>query len=430
MTNRKSTKCALLLSALSLLLCMAMLVGSTFAWFTDSVTSGRNTIVSGQLDVELYYATWDEAEQDWTDYAKVTASTKMFNENALYEPGYTEMVKFKVVNEGTLALKYTLDAKIYSEVAGINVNNESFNLSNYLYTGIADAAATRAEAVAAATNMLSSGFNMGTNAVLTPDDPADDTDTDYFDEIILTLTMPVTVGNEANHIDGAQPSIDLGIVLVATQATYEADDFDNQYDKNAPYTEVATFDELQAVMTAGGNAVLTANIDATQLTPKNQRITVPAGVTAAIDLNGFTFTSKDADGGANAMAIFVDQGAALTINDSVGTGKIVSSCYGIYVKQNATLIMNGGTIEVTGNGAFDMGVILWNASFVMNGGTIKGIDGVCASNYYKLNGADTLPINRITIGEDAVIEASALEFNLCAGESDDATDTIIIDNRA
>lgn len=224
MTNRKSTKRALLLSALSLLLCMAMLVGSTFAWFTDSVTSGRNTIVSGQLDVNLYYATLD-ANNEWTDYAPVTESTKMFNENALYEPGYTEVVKFKVVNEGTLALKYSLDAKIYGETAGKNVYGETFNLSEYLYTGtLAAGDYTREAAVAAATTQLASGFNMKATTILQPE---------AVEELVLVLTMPTTVGNEANHVDGFQPKIDLGITLIATQATYEADDFDNLYDTGA-----------------------------------------------------------------------------------------------------------------------------------------------------------------------------------------------------
>ena len=222
---KKTTKRSLLLSALSLLLCMAMLVGSTFAWFTDSVTSDRNTIVSGQLDVELYYATWNTAEQKWNDYAKVNADTKMFNENALYEPGYTEVVKFKVVNEGTLALKYSLDAKIYGETAGKNVYEETFNLSDYLYTGTLSAANyTREAAVAAATTKLSTGFNMKATTVLQPETA---------EELVLVLTMPTSVGNEANHIDGFQPKIDLGITLVATQATYEADDFDNLYDAEA-----------------------------------------------------------------------------------------------------------------------------------------------------------------------------------------------------
>lgn len=45
--NSKSTKRALLVSALSLVVCLAMLVGTTFAWFTDTATTGVNKIVSG-----------------------------------------------------------------------------------------------------------------------------------------------------------------------------------------------------------------------------------------------------------------------------------------------------------------------------------------------------------------------------------------------
>ena len=57
MTTRKGTKRALLMSVMSLFLCFAMLLGTTFAWFTDSVTSANNIIKSGNLDIELEY--WD-----------------------------------------------------------------------------------------------------------------------------------------------------------------------------------------------------------------------------------------------------------------------------------------------------------------------------------------------------------------------------------
>ena len=138
----KSTKRALLMSVLSLLLCMSMLVGTTFAWFTDSVTSGKNTIQSGNLDVELYYS--DKAAGPWT---KVTSSTDIFGYN-LWEPGYTKVAYFKVVNEGSLALKYTLTADVYSETPGINKDGKNFLLSDYLYTKVVDAGATRADILA------------------------------------------------------------------------------------------------------------------------------------------------------------------------------------------------------------------------------------------------------------------------------------------
>ena len=116
MTKAKSTKRSLLFSAISLMLCFAMLIGTTYAWFTDSVTSANNIITSGNLDVELYYATeYDGANTAWQ---KVDETTKIFKEGALYEPGYTEVVYFKVENKGSLYLSYNMSLNIYRETPG------------------------------------------------------------------------------------------------------------------------------------------------------------------------------------------------------------------------------------------------------------------------------------------------------------------------
>ena len=86
MTN-KTTKRALLSSTVALFLCFAMLMGTTYAWFTDSVTSANNVIQSGNLDVVLEY------KSAWSDnWAHVDENTKIFKDGALYEPGYTEVV--------------------------------------------------------------------------------------------------------------------------------------------------------------------------------------------------------------------------------------------------------------------------------------------------------------------------------------------------
>ena len=84
--KNKSTKHALLASVLSIVMCFAMLIGSTFAWFTDEVKSGMNKIVAGNLDVELEYSL------DGTTWTAVNETTNMFKEDALWEPGYTEVV--------------------------------------------------------------------------------------------------------------------------------------------------------------------------------------------------------------------------------------------------------------------------------------------------------------------------------------------------
>ena len=80
MTNSKNTKRALLTSVLSMMLCLAMLIGSTFAWFTDSVISGKNRIVAGNLDVELNWST------DGKTWERVDENTDMFKDT-LWEPG-------------------------------------------------------------------------------------------------------------------------------------------------------------------------------------------------------------------------------------------------------------------------------------------------------------------------------------------------------
>jgi len=229
--KRKATKRALLTSMLSLLICVSMLVGSTFAWFTDSVTSANNIIKSGNLDVELYYQV--EGKTDWT---KVTENTSIFMKDALWEPGHTEVVKLKVVNEGTLALKYQLGVNIASETGSVNKDGKDFKLSDYIRFGIVDGEQdyTRDEAVAAVAataTVLNKAYNSAVTELL----PKSDTNTGNEDIVTLVVYMPTTVGNEANYAKDAKvPTINLGINLFATQQTAESDSFDNQYDAGAP----------------------------------------------------------------------------------------------------------------------------------------------------------------------------------------------------
>ena len=92
--SKNTTKRSLLASVFALVLCVAMLVGSTFAWFTDTATSGVNKIQSGKLDVKLSYLT------DNNEWKEVTKDTKLFKDGALWEPGHTEVAYLKVQNAG------------------------------------------------------------------------------------------------------------------------------------------------------------------------------------------------------------------------------------------------------------------------------------------------------------------------------------------
>ncbi len=246
MKKMRSTKRALVLSALSLLVCVSMLVGSTFAWFTDSVSSSNNIIKSGNLDVELKY-------YDGDSWEVVTATTNVFEKNTLWEPGHTEVVYLEVSNLGSLALKYNLGVNIVSEIESINVAGEAFRLSDYIEfvaiddvtTPYADRDAARAAAANGTPAILSTGY---TKAGSIEAGAAEE-------YVALVVYMPETVGNEANYRTGeVAPEITLGINLMATQYTHEEDSFDNQYDVNATWlgTIPASLDETTLEIVPGG----------------------------------------------------------------------------------------------------------------------------------------------------------------------------------
>ena len=114
MTNTKSTKRALVSSVMALFLCFAMLLGTTYAWFTDSAVSANNKITAGTLDVELY---------QWTDATTATpiseSKAPVFDADILWEPGYTSVVYLSIKNNGSLALKY----KVAIEVTSVSTHN-------------------------------------------------------------------------------------------------------------------------------------------------------------------------------------------------------------------------------------------------------------------------------------------------------------------
>ena len=234
MTNKKSTKRALLMSVLSLVLCVTMLMGTTFAWFTDSVTSASNVIMSGNLDVELEY--WDG-----DSWEKVENSSKLFDEKALWEPGYTHVVYLKVSNLGSLALKYKLGVNIVSETTGKTKDGATIRLSDYIYmdaiegvNGETSAYADRAAAMKVATEdtVISMGYTKSSTLLPLDSDPA----TVSEEYVALIVHMPETVGNEANHDGVNVPKIELGIKVQATQNTVEDDAFDADYDAGAPFS--------------------------------------------------------------------------------------------------------------------------------------------------------------------------------------------------
>ena len=364
MENSKSTKRALLTSALALLMCVAMLIGATFAWFTDTASTGVNKIQAGNLDIELAY----KNSTTGGEFKKADKSTPVFDNNALWEPGHVEYVVLRVSNAGSLALKYKLGINIASETGSTNVDGKAFNLSDYIRFAVLDGDRTgdsvdRDALVAAATDskLIKEGYTAENHLMATGTDNSQKV-------VTLVVWMPTTVGNEANYKKGAAaPSIDLGISVVATQYTHENDSFDNQYDKDAPldFEPVSTAAELKVAATNGKNVQLTQDVTLTDTLAFNSPVT--------IDLNGKTLSSSLNNENKYSLVTFAD---ATIVN---GTYKGTGMARGIAACGN--LKMRNVTVDVVGQIGVACGAgRVANGQYTIEDSTIKGGYALCNFN--------------------------------------------------
>ncbi len=339
----KQTKRALLASVLSLVICAAMLVGTTFAWFTDSVTSGKNTIVAGNLDVELEYATVDDTGV-LSGWKSVDGATDLFADG-LWEPGYAQVVYLRVSNLGTLALKYQFSLNITSETPGTNVNGAQFLLSDYLQYGVVDgqdtAFATRADAIAAVKNPVSLDTTYGKEGKL-----AAEADPQY---VALVVYMPQTVGNEANYRGNDVPTIELGINLVATQDTVESDSFDNLYDQSAQ----ALAADLENKLAAGGNVNLVTDV-----------VVVPESTVTDGSLDPMMTVNKD--------TTLNLQGNTLSLDQETSQETLPFTPSLISVAQGTLTIEGNGVINAEAGYNTAYGVTVDGGTLVINNGTYYG----------------------------------------------------------
>ena len=230
MENSKSTKRALLTSALALLMCVAMLVGATFAWFTDTASTAVNKIQAGTLNVDIVDKNGDSLNGKSLSFRDANDSTDI-----LWEPGATfNLDSFKIVNKGNLAFKYKVI------ISGVNGNAKLLEAIDF-FVKIGDA-----EKVALA----------DWEGILLPDGEAatDTMDAGTTSAITISGTMKKEAGNEYQglSIDG------IGITVVATQYTYENDSFGNEYDASAER------DEFKQGVTISGIAGVAESYDTIQ----------------------------------------------------------------------------------------------------------------------------------------------------------------------
>ena len=247
--KHKTTKRALLMSVLTLLLCVSMLVSTTFAWFTDSVTSTNNIIKSGNLDIELDY--WNGS-----DWISVQDRSDILTDN-LWEPGHVEVAYLRLHNAGSLALKYQFGINVVSEAKGVNQDEEEFKLSDFIMFGVVNGVdgqtnpyANREAAVGVLRDAKKISEGYGKAAMM------ESGDMQYF---ALVVYMPTDIGNVANHNGETIPEIHLGINVYAMQVENEQDSFDEFYDELAIFSDGGhrlLNASLEGIAAPGSDAVL------------------------------------------------------------------------------------------------------------------------------------------------------------------------------
>ncbi len=278
MTSSKSTKRALLTSVLALLMCVTMLIGATFAWFTDTASTEVNKIQAGNLDIEVQYRT--TANVDWKT---LDNATDLFGaEGTLFEPGHTRVVELKIKNAGNLALKYKIGMNVVSETAGTNKTGNPYKLSDYLKVATTSIQQYPAEnsigammeqlifqkgdfGMWTARNFANFELEYASNGNVHALQPGDA-------QILgIKVYMPESVGNEANAKTPADAaSINFGLHVVATQYTTESDSFGTQYDKDATYPVIVSNQQQ-------------TNDAITNATDKKANISIASGQTITLD---------------------------------------------------------------------------------------------------------------------------------------------------
>ena len=270
MKKRHSTKRALLISFISLILCISMLAGSTFAWFTDSVSSDRNVITAGNLDVELYHA--DKATGEAGEI--VDGDTVLFDDvdSDLWEPGAMAWEIFTVKNAGTLALKYqfalnALDATVIDGISFASMLKVAVVDADFEYTR---------EKVAEIPE--SQWKNIDAVDLIRSTRPLLEGESDTFG--IIIWWKPSEIDNTFNMNNGksGEVKVDVGITLNATQAPYEEDAFDSNYDETAGFPSVSNSTISAPIPGVDANNQLTESVDLTNACGNGPSAYVPENV--------------------------------------------------------------------------------------------------------------------------------------------------------
>ena len=375
MNNKRATKRALLTSVMALVMCVVMLVGTTFAWFTDTASTGVNKIVSGNLKVDIIGADSD-SHIEKLNFTKAATTDAEAGAEILWEPGCRYLTQgFRIANKGNLALKWKAEINKDNIVDGKVVDTAKDGVSLldvidfYVVTKAADGTET-AVAIEDFVGNLTKGAKS--------------------DVYYIKGVMKTTAGNDYQDLtlDG------ITITVYATQLTAEFDSFDNQYDKDAKYTEV-----IAAGKTFTGKATLSTGITATN----PGAIAVKAiGADADVTILDGTF---DGGKGGNNICVAAANGAKVTIKGGTFTVGGDADGYG-----NSVIYSQGGNITI--EGGFFQTDYNWKGFYYVlnqqngNPGTIT-VKGGTFVNYDPSKGDDNLDGNFVAEGYAVISETKA-----------------------
>ena len=321
MTSSKSTKRALISSALALLMCVAMLIGTTFAWFTDTASTGVNKIQAGNLKVDIIGAKSDSHIEKLNFTKAAGAESKAL----LWEPGCRYLTEgFRIANKGNLALKWKAEINkdniVDGKAAPTAKDGKSLLdvIDFYVVTKAADGTET-AVAIENFTGKLAA--NVGKSET-------------YY----IKGVMQTTAGNDYQDLtlDG------ITITVYATQDTVENDSFNDQYDKDAGYP-VASAAEMKEALANGGIVSVNKDIKTDNIGDNEaDRITISQPTTLNLDAK---IISPDdmANNSKNFCALIVDADTTINAGENGGIDTGRNGGYALNVRKGANLTITGGS---------------------------------------------------------------------------------------
>ncbi len=400
MAKKKSLKTALLTAIIMIIACTAMFAGTTFAWFTDSVTSSNNIIKAGNLDVSMH---WSEAkvdpnatDTDWTD-----ASTGAIFNYDKWEPGYVDAKHISISNDGSLALKYkvviepTGEVSKLAEVIDVYYSDPAKSITRKDLTDDKKIG-TLKEVIASVGDTATGNLKAGEKHVVT-----------------LALKMRESAGNEYQNLS---IGTSFAVRVIATQLASEFDSFDNQYDVDAPldFIMVSSASELKTALANKNENIIISG----EISDLNETLTIDydvkiSGVATISRADGFTGTMFSvADGTTLTMEKVVLDGGR---NEGVtATGNLIETTSGVIVLNEGTVLQNNNgahAVSLAKNGG---GKLTLNGASIIN--NTSGSGAIWGGGHITMNEGSKISHNSSTGPAGAIRMVSGGSFTINGGE--------------